>query len=137
MLYRTSISNSDRQRLVDAPLEEGAKPSFDTAIALRRLASIALTVGVTATVPYLIPSFERVRPWVRGEGVPVVRLFTTDRTQPELPDFQGAAAATQTDTPEPLPSSKPVPTPAPVTNHGPQISPAEYAGVVVPIEHAE
>jgi lysophospholipase L1-like esterase len=122
---------------VDAPLEEGAQPSFDTAIALRRLASIALTVGLTATVTYLIPSFERVRPWVQGEGVPVVRLFTTDRTQPELPDFQGAAAAAQTETPAPLPAAKPVPAPAPVTNKGPKISPAEYAGLVMPIEHPD
>jgi hypothetical protein len=106
---------------------------FDTAGALRRLASIALTIGLTGSLTYMVPSFDRVRPWVRGEGVPVVRLFTNDQPHAELPDFQGTAAATAAATPAPLPAAKAV-KPAPVSGHGPKISPSEYAGLVVPIE---
>jgi lysophospholipase L1-like esterase len=66
---------------------------MDLAPGLRRLAGITLTLIVIASVTYFVPSFERVRPWVAGEGVPVVRLFTGQQKHADLPDFQGSAAA--------------------------------------------
>jgi len=57
------------------------------------MVGITLTLGVISAVTYVVPSFERVRPWVQGEGVPVVRLFMADHQPAELPDFQGSTAA--------------------------------------------
>jgi lysophospholipase L1-like esterase len=75
---------------------------------------------VIASVTYFVPSFERVRPWVAGEGVPVVRLFTDHHKPVDLPDFQGSAAAALAN-PEPpddfgpeipdLAETSPMPTP--------------------------
>lgn len=53
---------------------------------------LALTLVCLAALAYFVPSLERVRPWVQGEGLPVVRLFTKDRRLAELPQFEGAAA---------------------------------------------
>src|SRR5690554_3512861 len=93
MLSPTSISSSDSRRPVDAPPGDERRPGMDLAPGLRRLAGITLTLIVIASVTYFVPSFERVRPWVAGEGVPVIRLFTGQQKQAELPDFQGSAAA--------------------------------------------
>jgi lysophospholipase L1-like esterase len=82
---------------VEAPQDHGhaddRRSAIDVASGLRRLAGITLTLGVISGVTYFVPSFERVRPWVAGEGVPVVRLFTEQRKPADLPDFQGSAAA--------------------------------------------
>ena len=100
------------------------------------MASIALTIGLAGTVTYVVPSFERVRPWVAGEGVPVVRLFTSEQPHAELPDFQGTVAATANSAPTPPPAPKVV-QPPPVTGHGPKIDPSEYADLKMPIEFAQ
>jgi lysophospholipase L1-like esterase len=118
---------------VDVPVEETAR--FVTAAALRRLFAITSTLVLVGAVTYLVPSFERVRPWVRGEGVPVVRLFFGER-QAELPDFQGAAAAaTNVSTSAPLEAAKPsaVEAPAPKGLH---IAPEEYAQLKLPLVNA-
>lgn len=93
MLYPTSISSSDQQRPSKAHPVDERRTTVDVASGLRRLAAITVTLGVIASVTYFVPSFERVRPWVAGEGVPVVRLFTDQRKPVDLPDFQGSAAA--------------------------------------------
>jgi lysophospholipase L1-like esterase len=93
MLYPTSISSSDQQRPGNAHPVDERHSTFDVASGLRRLAAITVTLGVIASVTYFVPTFERVRPWVAGEGVPVVRLFTEQRKPVDLPDFQGSAAA--------------------------------------------
>jgi hypothetical protein len=118
---------------VDVPVEETAR--FVTAVALRHLLAIASTLVLVGSVTYFVPSFERVRPWVRGEGVPVVRLFFGER-QAELPDFQGAAAAaTNVSTSAPLPAAKPTAAEAPAPS-GLHISPEEYAQLKLPLENA-
>jgi len=91
----------------------GVDPSENTA-ALRRLGSVVLTVAAISVVTYLVPSFERVRPWVSGEGVPILRLYSSEREPAELPEFQGALAAepsTAAAPPLPLPASVPMPAP--------------------------
>jgi lysophospholipase L1-like esterase len=109
---------------------------------------VALTLGAVTVVTYVVPSFERVRPWVSGEGVPVVRLFTANHQQAELPDFQGTLAAAEnipvsappapaTSSPTPPPSSAPHQDHVPVRTQGVVIAPDEYEGVAVPIENAE
>ncbi|MET0391362.1 MAG: GDSL-type esterase/lipase family protein [Polyangiales bacterium] len=132
---------------MDAPLHERVEPSFDNAKALRRMLAIAATLGVIAGVTYLVPTFERVRPWVEGEGVPVVRLFTGTRDKAELPDFQGTVAAVANGpvsappvaapNDPPLPTALPPAEDAPAMGHGVTIAPEEYAGMVVEIENPE
>jgi lysophospholipase L1-like esterase len=77
----------------DAPPADERGPAFEIAAGLRRLAGITVTISLIAAVTYFVPTFERVRPWVTGEGVPVVRLFTEHHKPVDLPDFQGSAAA--------------------------------------------
>jgi lysophospholipase L1-like esterase len=67
-----------------------------TVDALRRMAVVAASFLVVSLATYLVPGLDRVRPWVKGEGVPVLRLFTRE-THADLPEFEGgnAAAAVQ------------------------------------------
>lgn len=97
MRYPTSTSSfepataTNAATLVDAPSDQrSSKPR--TARGLLHLVVLALTLVSLAVASYFVPSLERVRPWVKGEGVPVVRLFTSDRRVAELPQFEGAAA---------------------------------------------
>jgi lysophospholipase L1-like esterase len=95
---------------------------------------IALTLVLTFGLTYVVPSFQRVRPWVKGEGLPVVRLFVGER-QTDLPDFQGATATATAATQLPLAaaeddaSNEPTPT-------GLTVSPDEYKDLTLPIENA-
>ena len=159
MLYRTSTSSSDPDdRPVDSPhVEDHLRPALDTALGLRRLVSIALTLGLISAITYLVPSFERVRPWVQGEGVPVVRLFLADHQPAALPDFQGSTAAAVAnpsppeaavpgidvefdleDTAPPEPSGKGSQPSAVIApkSQGSRIASKEYSGASVPIENA-
>ena len=61
---------------------------------IKHLSLLALTLLALAGIAYAVPTLERVRPWVKGEGVPVVRLFTGVVRRAELPQFEGAQAAT-------------------------------------------
>jgi hypothetical protein len=117
---------------VDVPVEETAR--FVTALALRHLVAIAGTLMLVGGLTYFVPSFERVRPWVKGEGVPVVRLFFGER-QAELPDFQGAAAAASASVGTPLPALQPSAPEAPAPR-GVHISPDEYAELKQPLENS-
>ncbi len=74
-------------------LSKPSSPTDDpTSEALRRLGVMAAGLVLASLVTYLIPGLDRVRPWVKGEGVPVVRLFT--RLQhAELPEFEGGNVA--------------------------------------------
>lgn len=161
MLYPTSISSSDHQRPSNAPPVDERRAAPDIAPGLRRLAAITVTLGAIASATYVVPSFERVRPWVAGEGVPVVRLFTEQRKPVDLPDFQGSAAAALANpespadfvpelpeelretAPAPAPSSSPEPnTPAAAVSGEAPKRPApkekERTGSNVrPIEHVE
>ncbi|HEX4353006.1 MAG TPA: hypothetical protein VHZ95_08835, partial [Polyangiales bacterium] len=115
---------------MDIPVEESAR--FVTFVALRRMLAIVGMLALVGAVTYFVPSFERVRPWVRGEGMPVVRLFVGER-QADLPDFQGAAASSVT-VGTPLPESRPLP-PKVDPSVGLAISPDEYAELTLPIEN--
>ncbi|HET8933296.1 MAG TPA: GDSL-type esterase/lipase family protein [Polyangiales bacterium] len=163
MLYPTSISSSDHQRPGNAHPVDERRSTFDVASGLRRLAAVTVTLGVIASVTYFVPSFERVRPWVAGEGVPVVRLFTEQRKPVDLPDFQGSAAAALAnpepptdfvaeipdfnETAAPAPSNPEPTTPAAAVSgsEAPRRAAAttaapkekEHTGNVRPIEHAE
>jgi hypothetical protein len=133
MLYPTSISNSDRKRPVDASVEDRAQ-SFVTGVALRRMLGIALTLLLTAALSYAIPSFQRVRPWVSGEGVPVLRLFFGEEPSAEIPDFQGGAIVT-VGPPQIAPPPDPTPSKERPAGSGVHISPDEYADLRVPLEN--
>jgi hypothetical protein len=150
MLYPTYISNSD-PRSVDVPLEERTQSSHMTGFALRRLLGIVATMLATAALTYFIPSFQRVRPWVSGEGIPVWRLFFEER-QVDLPDFQGAAASAAENpsganpiaapgvgkaskAPPPLPLAAAHEAPEPPADHAARVKPSEYAEVAVPLEN--
>ena len=116
---------------MEVPLEE--RSSHLTVVALRRLVGIALTLVLAGALTYVVPHLQRVRPWVGGEGVPVVRLFAGER-QTELPDFQGATATAAAASPAPIEAAEndtSGPTPTGVT-----VSPHEYADVAQPIENA-
>lgn len=159
MLYPTSTSSSesivDASNLVDQPSEQRAGQAR-TKHALWHLVAIAFTLTGLALATYTMPSLERVRPWMRGEGVPVVRLFT-GAERVELPQFEGGATAAATprlphsphggpsdgvedfvileddedegDDEQPLPAGRRPPA------H--DIAPAEYGDVEVPIENPE
>jgi hypothetical protein len=126
-----------------------------TALELGKLvmvAGVVLGCGIAATaLATHSEHIERIAPWVTGEGVPVVRLFTdaTD-THAELPSFAEASGSA-------LPSATTVPSAAVghAAKSGPQvgpqadggasqsagpasgISPSEYEGVVQAIEGRE
>jgi lysophospholipase L1-like esterase len=100
---------------------------------------IALVMATLALATYVVPGMERVRPWVAGEGVPVVRLFAAEH-HAELPQFEGAEAVVPKAPPDvaaPTPSRNPTPAdPAPLRSAaGPAIDPSEYEGVVQSIEN--
>lgn len=76
---------------VDVPPPQRSTPPTSWR-GLLHLFFLVLTLAGLAVLTYVIPSLERVRPWVKGEGAPVVRLFTNDRRVAELPQFEGAAA---------------------------------------------
>jgi lysophospholipase L1-like esterase len=107
---------------------------------LLHLALLALTLVGMAAVAYFVPSLERVRPWVKGEGLPVVRLFTSSR-RAELPQFEGAAAnvpraAPGDPTADPEAQSGDDPGEDAVSaQFGLEITAKEYAGAPVSIEN--
>jgi GDSL-like Lipase/Acylhydrolase family len=122
-------------------------------VALRRLLAITLTLFLTATLTYVVPSFERVRPWVRGEGIPVVRLFVGEKQPIELPDFQGAtataAAVATAEVAEEVAAEAPVqpaatspshdatPQPPPPPVRRARVAAKEYAGATTSIENVQ
>ena len=142
MLSPTSISSSDHPRPANAPPADEPRPALDLASGLRRLAGITLTLIAIAGVTYFVPSFERVRPWVAGEGVPVIRLFTGEAKQAELPDFQGSAVAALANPDSPLDfvpeipefeETAPMPTPGNDNSHTPdRPTPAAKPAVSTP-----
>lgn len=125
-----------------------------TTRALWHLLTIALTLLFFGVLSYVHPLFERVRPWVRGEGAPVVRLFKSKK-RPELPQFEGAAAAAvthPTHTPSGLAAAvaeaeaeaeaEEQGTPLEAAGDGPrppalEIAPREYADLQVEIENID
>ncbi|MGF1464795.1 MAG: GDSL-type esterase/lipase family protein [Sandaracinaceae bacterium] len=59
-----------------------SRPALGRAAATRDgLAHLATVVAIVAglmTLSYLVPPLARLRPWVEGEGIPVVRMFRTE-----------------------------------------------------------
>jgi lysophospholipase L1-like esterase len=66
-----------------------ADDSQATALGLRKLALIAATFALLGLASYALPSGQRLRPWVPGEGMPIVRMFEDSRS--ELPEFAEAS----------------------------------------------
>jgi lysophospholipase L1-like esterase len=145
MRYPTSTSSfepataTDAANLVDAPSDQRSNQPR-SAGGLLHLVVLALTLVSLGVLAYFVPSLERVRPWVKGEGVPVVRLFTSDRRVAELPQFEGAAA----NVPRPSPgdpasgSESEGDGPEPdedMMQFGLEITAKEYAGAPVAIEN--
>jgi lysophospholipase L1-like esterase len=100
---------------------------------------LALTLVSLAVIAYFVPSLERVRPWVKDEGIPVVRLFTSDRRVAELPQFEGSAAnvprtASGDPTSEVDPGEDPEEEDS-LMQFGLEITAREYAGAPVSIEN--
>jgi len=62
----------------------------ETALSLRRLATVALGFCLCAALSYALPGSQRLRPWVPGEGMPVVRMFEDGAES--LPEFAEAGA---------------------------------------------
>lgn len=103
---------------------------------------LGCTLLALGTVAYFVPSLERVRPWVKGEGIPIVRLFTSER-RAELPQFEGAAA----NIPHPPPGEPGIDETGeeeelpPEGSNNPQfgleIASKEYSGLPVSIENPE
>ncbi len=115
-----------------------------TAEALRRLCIVAATMLAFALAAYVLPGMERVRPWVKGEGVPVVRLFTRDK-HADLPEFEGgntveSAKASEVAAPVAVEGGSPAGGGMPTLSAGPlgpgfAIDPSEYANATQPIEN--
>lgn len=113
-----------------------------TPAALRRLSVISITLVACGLLSYALPGTQRVRPWVRGEGIPVARLYDVEQAA-ELPQFQGAAAAAV-----PAASAAAAPSPGgaargpaqpqpPLAGAAAAIDPSEYADVALPIENVQ
>jgi lysophospholipase L1-like esterase len=129
----------DAANLVDVRSDQRSSPPR-SGRGLLHLLVLGLTLVSLGVLAYFVPSLERVRPWVKGEGLPVVRLFTSDRRVAELPQFEGAAAniprpaandpvaEAQDDTEEPEAD-------ADMMQFGLEIAAKEYAGAPVSIEN--
>ncbi len=125
---------------------EPVAPHDNTRVALRRLAVISATMIACGVASYAVPGLARVRPWVAGEGVPVVRLFVAP-VRSELPEFEGGGAAVASATPDKAaagaPSMEPDDGDSDSETHGTlagsglTIDPAEYAELTQPIEFPE
>lgn len=50
--------------------------------ALRHLAVVAAVLGMLSLATYLLPDARWARPWEPGEGVPIVRLFVDETSEP-------------------------------------------------------
>ncbi len=130
----------DASNVMDVPSDHGSG-STRTTRGLWHLFAIVLTLATIAVVAYMTPTLERVRPWVNGEGIPVVRLFTSER-RAELPQFEGSAAAThahaerkqEAEEPEEFLEPKNV---RDAPQFGLEIAAKEYAGAPVSIENPE
>lgn len=118
-------------------------PDEGTRAALRRMGLLVATLVACALASYVLPGLARVRPWVRGEGMPVVRLFAAD-SQAELPEFEGGAA--QAAVAQPVARGAATQPHVSLTAHQAQglragvglaIDPREYEGVTQSIEHPE
>jgi lysophospholipase L1-like esterase len=64
----------------------------ETRQALRHLALAALSCALVAALSYASPAFERFRPWVGGEGVPIVRMFQSGAALPEFAEAVGVSS---------------------------------------------
>ncbi|HET6331859.1 MAG TPA: GDSL-type esterase/lipase family protein [Polyangiales bacterium] len=129
----------DAANLVDVPSDQGSSPPR-SGRGLLHLVMLGLTLVGLGVVSYYVPSLERVRPWVKGEGVPVVRLFTSDRRVAELPQFEGAAANIPRLAPndpvlEAQEDAEDTETDTEVMQFGLEVTSKEYAGVAVSIEN--
>jgi lysophospholipase L1-like esterase len=89
-LYRISISSFEAG--LSSILGDNGGTGASTRHALRKLAIVALSVAGLSLLTYALPSSERLRPWVAGEGVPIARMFADEESA--LPGF--AEASTQT-----------------------------------------
>jgi lysophospholipase L1-like esterase len=127
-------------------VDDTAQADAETRSALRRLAVVAVAIAALALGTYALPSGERLRPWIAGEGVPIARMF--DDEDSTLPGF--AEAGTQTQPPTALTGGGPVTAGAESggTGAGPhvagggsgpalQIERHEYEGASQPIENAK
>jgi lysophospholipase L1-like esterase len=137
-----TTSSPATERACQALPDEMPRPRA-TREGLVRLATVVATVTACALVTYTHASFERVRPWVRGEGLPIARLYTA-QSEAELPEFQGGlvaandaahAAKQRAHTPlAPL-------SPEPRGSHGPRagggvsVDPGEYEGATQVIDN--
>jgi hypothetical protein len=135
--------------------EGTATQEQDTAGELRRLGVVVLCLALAAGASYLAPGLERVRPWVGGEGIPIVRMFERGMRE-ALPGFAEAAAwtagsggqepqglsgsvAAQLDDDDAAELSATEPEAPSSDRTAPpalRIKPEEYAGVEQPIENA-
>lgn len=66
-----------------------------TALGLRRLGVVALTFALLGVASYALPSSQRFRPWIPGEGLPIVRMFQDSHS--ELPEFAEASVQSSAD----------------------------------------
>jgi lysophospholipase L1-like esterase len=111
---------------------------------LWHLSLLVLTLLSLAAVAYFVPTLERVRPWVRGEGIPVVRLFTGVVRRAELPQFEGAQTAAPPQVESggeqlPDPQGDPADEQLEAANlgSGQDVAAKEFAGAPVSIENPE
>jgi lysophospholipase L1-like esterase len=63
--------------------------------ALRRLSLVVAWVALIAAFTYALPGTKRLRPWIRGEGVPIARMF--HGASEAVPSFAEAAEHTNAD----------------------------------------
>ena len=126
----------------------------DTRGARKHMAWFALVFFLLALTPYLNPSLVRLRPWVPGEGMPIVRMFQRSQALPSFAeasrDSHAAAAGLDTGLSKAVIASAresddvaEVPPSAPDNNEQQTrgatvaIDPKEYEGVEQAIEHPE
>src|SRR5262245_20749647 len=86
MLYPTSTSSSERR------VSEPSPDPDPTPQALRSAALAFSAFAGVALLAYAVPSLARVRPWVPGEGAPIVRLFDSKEAH-ALPSFAEAGSS--------------------------------------------
>jgi hypothetical protein len=125
-----------------------------TRAGLQRLGLVVATLLVLMGLTYAHPSFERFRPWMPGEPMPLATLWQGGHSPAALPEFAEAgsaigSSAASVDAPTAPPAARaagpgegrqPMGDPgareASGSGSGPavRIDPADYAGLAVPIE---
>ena len=69
--------------------------AVETRAAWTRLSRIVIVFCLVALLPYAHPSLLRLRPWVSGEGMPIIRMFQRMQALPTFAEASRGSGAVE------------------------------------------